>query len=103
MSSEWVTPGSNAVISAPAPGVDYDPKADALVAWKGGAVWVLDMSTKKWTQKSALGAPTAQQRTGTFGRWRYIAEYNAFVLVNSAKDDVFFYKHTAGGPGPEQR
>jgi hypothetical protein len=34
--------------------------------------------------------------TGTYGRWRYIARLNVFVLVNSVDDDVRFYKHTAG-------
>ncbi|MDI1450127.1 hypothetical protein [Polyangium sp. 6x1] len=32
-------------------------------------------------------------------RFRYIAQYNVFVLVNRADENVFFYKHTAGcGP-----
>jgi len=42
------------------------------------------------------GAPVAQTANGTYGRWRYAAHYNVFVLVNGAGDDVFFYKHTAG-------
>lgn len=96
VSSDWVTTGGAEIISAPAPGVDYDAQADALVAWRGGSVWSLDLRTKRWSSKSGIGAPPAQPKTGTFGRWRYIAEYNVFILVNSASDDVLFYKHTAG-------
>ncbi len=91
--------GGGDVITADAPGVDYDPRADALVAWNGGAPYVLDLASKAWARGSATGAlPTAVQR-GTYGRFRYIAQYNVFILVNGPNDDVTFYKHTAGcGP-----
>lgn len=94
VTSQWSTSGGDELINAGAPGVDYDSKADALVAWKGGAVWVLEMSTKVWTRKSGTGAPQAAAANGTYGRWRYDAALNVFILVNSVDEDVAFYKHT---------
>lgn len=97
--TEVIHTGGGDIIDADGPGVDYDPRADALVAWKGGAPYVLDLSSRTWTTKSAQGAPTATAANGTYGRWRYIAKYNVFILVNGPNDDVTFYKHTAGcGP-----
>ncbi|GAC1394824.1 MAG: hypothetical protein NVSMB47_04740 [Polyangiales bacterium] len=88
--------GGGDVITATAPGVDYEPHADALVAWIGGGPRVLDLASKTWTTKSSTGAPPTPVGNGTYGRWRYIAKYNVFVLVNHADQNVFFYKLTAG-------
>ncbi len=97
--NEVIQTGGGDVIGADAPGVDYDPRADALVAWKGGAPYVLDLSKKVWTTKSAVGALAAPSQNGVYGRFRYIPKYNVFILVNGPNDDVTFYKHTAGcGP-----
>lgn len=90
--------GGGAIFDATAPGFDYDTKADQFVAWKGGAPYILDLATKTWKTGSAVGAPKAQARNGTYGRWRYLPEYNVFMLVNSATSNVFFYKNTPGGP-----
>ncbi|ANQ86422.1 hypothetical protein dqs_3401 [Azoarcus olearius] len=90
--------GGGEIHDAQAPGFDYDSKADQFVAWKGGAPMILDLATKTWKAGSATGAPPAQARNGTYGRWRYLPEYNVFILVNSVTSNVFFYKNTAGGP-----
>ncbi len=79
-----------------APGVDYDPTADALVGWAGGGPWVLDLTTREWSHVSGAGAPAAQSEHGTYGRWRYVPRLNIFVLVNATDANVAFYKHTAG-------
>ena len=84
------------VVTAAGPGLDYDPVADALVAWVGGGPWILDLETKHWHQGSAQGAPAQAAINGTFGRWRYVPRTNVFILVNSVDDNVSFYKHTAG-------
>jgi hypothetical protein len=95
-----ITTGGAAIIEADGPGIDYDPATDSMVAWAGGAPWTLDLATKTWTQRSASGAPTTPQPSGgTFGRWRYIARLNVFILVNDVDEDVVFYKHS-GGCGP---
>ena len=94
--------GGGDIYNAPAPGFDYDSKADQFVAWRGGAPYVLDLATKTWSRRSGGGAPAAQARNGTYGRWRYLREYNVFMLVNSATSNVFFYKNTAGGRAAPQ-
>lgn len=90
--------GGGDIHNASAPGFDYDLKADQFVAWKGGPAYILDLSSKTWKTGSAAGAPAAQARTGTYGRWRYIPEYNVFILINGVSSNVFFYKNTPGGP-----
>lgn len=90
--------GGGDVIKATAPGLDYDAKADQLVAWAGGAPYVLDLATKVWTRRKGAGdLPPAPIATGTFGRFRYLREYNVFALVTSS-DAIYFYKNTPGGP-----
>jgi hypothetical protein len=91
-----ITTGGNELISVPAPGLDYDSKADSLVGWKGGAPYELNLTTKVWTEKNGTDAPPQQISVGTFGRWRYVAKYNVFILINGP-DEVYFYKNTAGG------
>lgn len=93
---EVITTGGGEVITAAGPGVDYDTAADDLVAWIGGAPWILDLDSKTWTQGSGTGAPTATAAHGTYGRWRYVPRLNVFVLVNGADQDVLVYKHTGG-------
>lgn len=95
-----ITTGGAAILAADGPGVDYDPRADAMVGWTGGGPWVLDLPSKTWTQRSAVGAPSEPGTSGgTFGRWRYVPRVNAFVLVTGVDADVVFYKHTPGcGP-----
>jgi hypothetical protein len=94
-SEQWITTGAEAVVQAGAVGVDYDPVADEMVAWSGGTPCALDMTTKVWTCLNGTGAPPTQNANGTFGRWRYLAEYNVFMLVNQPDQNVYFYKHTA--------
>lgn len=96
VSEAWKSSGGDAIFAVSAFGVDYDPSADAMVAWGGGTPWVLDLASKTWTQKNGEGAPELQVEAGTFGRFRYIPRFNVFVLVNGPDDDVRFYKHTAG-------
>lgn len=87
--------GGGEVIAAQAPGLDYDPTSDTLVAFIGGAVDVLDLATRSWSRGTASGAPELTMNSrGTYGRWRYIARLNAFILVNDVDQNVYFYKHT---------
>jgi hypothetical protein len=77
--------------------LDYDSKSDNIVAWTGGGPYMLDMTSKQWTRKNGTGAPASGLPNGTYGRWRYLADDNVFVLINGVDEDVHFYKHTAGG------
>jgi len=72
------------------PGVNYDPVADRIIIWDGGAVRALNMDTKHW---DVLSAPDQKPSlTGTYGRFRYSSRENAYVLVNGAKKNVLIYK-----------
>ena len=89
--------GGGDVFDSTAPGFAYDEATDEFVAWpNGGAPRILDLTTLVWREGSAEGAPTSRTSGGTYGRWRYLPEYNVFLLVNSVDENVFFYKHSAG-------
>ena len=67
---------------------------DRLVGWKGGAeLWTLDLERLVWEKIDAAAsnkvAPTAPCQNGTYGRFRYIPSRNAYVVVNSVKENVF--------------
>lgn len=96
VTADWKTTGGDAVIKGYGPGMAYDSKTDQLVAYAGGGVYALDLKTKVWTRKSSVGAPSAQSLYGTYGRFRYIREFNIFILVNNADQDVYFYKMSTG-------
>jgi len=82
-----------------APGFVYDAKADRLVAWCAkGDVYSLDLERRVWTRHSAKsdvvpGDPgNTPQIRGTFGRFRYMPEYNAYIVVNGTRQNVFVYR-----------
>lgn len=83
------------------PGFEYDSAADRFVAWCGGGdVYTLDMDSRIWTKHSApVGAtvPGAALSAGTYGRFAYMPEYDAFILVNDNRQNVFFYRLANGG------
>jgi hypothetical protein len=107
--SDLSTSGDMTIVNAQAPGFVYDPVSDRFVGWSGGAsVYTLNMDTRIWS-KLPLAAgnsttPTAAAGDGTYGRFRYIPSKNAFIVVNSIDEDVFFYKlsSAAGSPPPAQ-
>ena len=96
----WPFPAEQAAAMGKCTGLEYDPKAEQLLALDNLGIWSLDLNTKIWTAKNKTGIPTDLGTDGPFGRWRYLPEYNVFMLVSSAKKNVLFYKNTAGsGPG----
>ncbi|MEQ1503992.1 MAG: hypothetical protein ABMB14_17250 [Myxococcota bacterium] len=88
--------GGGEVLNAEGPGLEYDPPADALVAWLGGGPWVLDLTTRVWSRADGTGAPAEPIERGTYGRWAWMSYLNAFVLVNEVEQNAYVYKHTAG-------
>lgn len=101
---KWKTTGGDAFLKKQSPGLDYDPVTKTIVGWAGGAVYALDPNTKVWTAHDAAGAPRVHgssnnsfKTPGTYGRWRYVPCLNAFVVVTSAGDNVYFFKLSAGG------
>jgi hypothetical protein len=99
VTSSFTTAGDTSAVSRGGTGLDYDPRANALVAWSGGAPGVMDLASHQWVAGSSTGAPAQQVGNGTYGRFRYVSYLNAFILVNAPGDNVSLYKLTAGcGP-----
>jgi hypothetical protein len=91
------TTGATEILFRRVPGFAYSSKADRFVAWAGGAdVYVLDPNGWVWTKISPAASnrfvPPAQDRNGTFGRFRYVASKDAFMVVNEAVGNVYFYR-----------
>jgi hypothetical protein len=95
----WATTGGEAFIGGAAVGLAYDPTTDRIVGWSDGPVWVLDPDSREWTSYDIAGAPTPSIN-GTYGRWRYVPDVNAFILVTGIDIDVHFFKLSDGGTLP---
>lgn len=101
----WTTTGADAFVTSSVTSVEYDPVADKYVAWRGGAVYVLDPDTKAWTSNNPGGGPPSNVygvTNGVYGRFRYVPSVNAFIAVVGININVYFYKLTPGmGTGLE--
>ncbi len=92
-----------------APGLVYDPVLDRIVAWSGEPgvglqtrdFYVLDLESRIWSRISPAPTntvtPTAASDTGTFGRFQYLPERNAYLVVNDVDDNVFLYRLSPAG------
>ena len=76
------------------PGFVYADGLDRFYVWGGGGdVHVFDPQTSQWSVIVGSGeVPGAQQRNGTYGRWRYSNARKVFVLVNATNEDVYLFK-----------
>ena len=97
------TSGDTEILARGSPGFCYAPLCDKFVAWSSGAdVYTLDMDTKVWTRHPPASSnkviPGKPDQWGTFGRFRYVASRNVFILCNSVSQNVFFYRLTADKP-----
>ena len=95
------TTGATAIEQAGNPGVAYDPVSDRIVAWSGGAeVYTLNLDTSAWEVHPPAATntviPTAAATNGTYGRFRYVASRNVFIVVNAIDESVYFYKLSPG-------
>lgn len=103
------TPGTGSdttIVTAAAPGFEWDAHASKFVGWNGGkTVYLVDPSTYIITAHTATGTTptcnagdtnctgaTGVQGNGTYGRFRYDAFHNCFVVVNTIFDPVYVYK-----------
>jgi MYXO-CTERM domain-containing protein len=98
--------GATQIERAKAPGFAFDEVRKVFVAWNGGAsVYTLDPSNWVWTQVAPAAGnsvvPAGPDERGTYGRFRYIPSKNAFVVVSSVDQDVYFYKLSAGSGTPQ--
>jgi hypothetical protein len=84
-------------------GMDFDPVRRQYVLWAGGGtVWLLkppaQPSRTGWTIRAASAAsatvPAAfAEQGGVFGKWKYVAELDAFVgLQDQNAGNVWIYK-----------
>ena len=97
------TTGDTAILERPSPGFCYDPLLDAFVAWGGGPeVYTLDAAARSWTKHAPAASntvlPGPPDQWGTFGRFRYVPSHNVFILCNSVRQNVFFYRLSAERP-----
>ena len=100
---ELVTTGGEDVVSHSSPGFCYVPLIDRFVAWGSGPdVYTLDIDKKIWTRHPTAATnsvvPGTPDRWGTFGRFRYVASKNIFVVYNDVKQNIFLYRLTAERP-----
>jgi hypothetical protein len=95
----WSTSGGNEIVNAYAPGLEYDPVRDRIVGWAGGDVYSLNVDAKQWTRISVEGGPDKVVRD-TFGRFRYVPEYDVFIAISHVDEDVYFFKPAAGDMDP---
>ena len=74
------------------PGVAYDSVLDRIVEWpgSGNTVYLFDSVTKTCVPQTFAGGPQAGSgiNNGTFGRFRYFPELNAYVIVNDPELDA---------------
>ncbi len=98
LTTSFTMSGDLSVISNPGVGLAYDPITDSLVAWGGGVVGVMNLDERVWVLRHTWQTPAADETVqgGTFGRFRYVAYLNAFILVNGPTSDVMIFKLTTG-------
>ena len=85
--------GCGDLISASAPGFDYDLVENRMVGWAGGnSVYLYDAKADSCGTQSFAGGPGKEQPAGTYGRFRYFPSLDAFVLVNDWKQNAYILK-----------
>lgn len=93
------TAGDQAIVESIFPGWAYDPVADKMVGWCGGAdIYALDLDKMEWTKHEPASenkvTPTPAAKNGTFGRFQYIPAMNAYIVVNAVDQNVYLYRLT---------
>lgn len=79
------------------PGFTWDSKRKVFVAWSGGSkLWVLNPANLGWAAVPLSGdntvIPTAGEKLGTYGRFRYVASQDVFVGVNRISESVYLFR-----------
>ena len=79
------------------PGLAYDANAGQFVAWIGdGKIYYLDAATMTWSSLAMNGGPGPQHSQGTYGRFAYVAETDAFVVVGRSEYNATTFKTPVG-------
>jgi len=88
--------GCSGLISAIGPGFDFDNSQNRMVGWAGGdTVYIYNPATDSCDTQNLPDGPPAQQRNGTYGRFRYFPTQAVFVLVNDWKQDAYVLRLAA--------
>ncbi len=107
------TSGDTGPQSSGGAGFEWDPVNKVFVAWTGGtSVYTLTPPTGNWQTGTwiwkrvppAAGnavVPSSPNANSTYSRWRYVPSLNAFVVVNRASDNVYFYRLSSAVPAPK--
>ena len=81
------------------PGLAYDSVRNLVVAWDGSdlgttpeTVYNLNINTGQWTAMTATGGPSGFDTAGTFGRWQFVPNLNAFVVVNNVDENAYLFR-----------
>ena len=93
------------------PGLAYDQARNVIVAWDGSdrgstpqTVYDLEIDpaagTGQWTALTASGGPAGGGTRGTFGRWQYVPQLKAFVIVNNVDENAFLFRVNDGQTDP---
>lgn len=95
--------GSPGVVNVHAPGIDYYPAENTLVGYAGDSpgVYVLNTTTYRWKYRPSSPNNTVippVTNGGIFSRWRYVPDYDVFVVAYSYERSVYFYKPNTQPP-----
>jgi hypothetical protein len=97
----------NSAVGAALYGLDWDPVRERFVIWTGdGTVWALkaptdgsvdgDWTLTRWTDGNAFAdgaVPPDAIQNGVLGKWKYIAQLDAFMALEGATaGNVWLYK-----------
>lgn len=93
-------PASVEAARKPNPGFAWDSKRRVFVAWSGGSgLWVLDPATLGWYPVPLAATnkvtPTAGEKLGTYGRFRYSPSKDVFLGVNRTSENVWLFRMPA--------
>lgn len=87
--------GDSAIAKANAPGLAYNTKNKQFYGWMGdGKLYQFDYKTEAWRSVAYKGGPGQQVSAGTFGRFDYSHELDAFVLYNAYDQNAWLLKTT---------
>ena len=95
--------GDNEIINSQGPGLAYDPNSRQIIAWAGGnKSYGLDLDKHSWRAIAHSGDPGPAICNGTYGRWAYSEQLNAFVTYNWYENNAFILRPASYGVSAAQ-
>jgi hypothetical protein len=82
--------GCSDLVSASAPGFDFDSSQRMMVGWAGGdTLYIYNPDTDSCFTEHFDGGPGKPQKNGTFGRFRYFPGLGIFALWNDRNENAY--------------